>query len=70
MPGINSTRELEPGDLFTINGKDVWECTGWCNEPTVHMRNIRTGETTGGAVGCLNLSKFIKLKPEENGNAR
>jgi len=61
---IDSTRNLEPGKLFTTGGKDVWEVDSFCTLPTVTLKNIRTGETTGGGVGCLNLKDFVPLIPE------
>ncbi len=60
-PGITSVAGLEPGDLFTTDGKDVWELVSFCEVPTATLKNLRTGETTGGGVGCLNLSKFLRL---------
>lgn len=61
---INSLSGLEPGDLFTTDGQDAWEVKSLCEQPTITLRNLRTGEETGGAVGCLNVQPFIALRPE------
>lgn len=56
--------KAEPGELFTTDGKDVWELTSFCLEPTATLKNLRTGEVKGGAVCSLLLQDFIKLIPE------
>lgn len=61
---IDSLSNIKIQDLFTIDGKDVWAVETYCELPTITLKNIRTGEKRGGAVGCLNLKDFVKLKPE------
>jgi len=58
---ISSTKDLEPGMLFTTNGKDVWEVESFCEFPTVSMKNVRTAERTRGAVGSPILENFVPL---------
>jgi len=65
MKGINSLHGLNPGDLFTTDGRDVWELVSFCELPTATVKNLRTGEVRDGAVGCLNLAPFVQLKPAE-----
>jgi hypothetical protein len=62
---IQSVHNLTPGDLFTTDGRDVWEIVSFCEHPTVTLKNVRTGETTYGAVGCRNLANFVPLRPAE-----
>ena len=59
--GINSTNDVKKNRFFTTNGRDVWKCQMFCDEPTVDMVNIETGAIMGGAVGCLNLAEFRPL---------
>ena len=59
--GIRSTHDLKTNRFFTTDGTDVWKVRMFCDLPTVDMENIETGEIRGGAVGCLNLSKFRPL---------
>lgn len=62
---ISSVCNLKPGDLYTTDGKDVWEIESLCEYPTVTLKNVRTGEQIGGAVGCRNVADFVPLKPAE-----
>jgi len=62
---ISSVHSLTPGDLYTTDGKDVWEIESFCEHPTVTLKNVRTGERIGGAVGCRNVADFVPLKPTE-----
>lgn len=57
--------EDDVGCYYTTNGEDVWQLISYCREPTATMKNLRTEERVGGAVGCLNLKPFIKLVPEK-----
>ena len=67
MSGINSIVELEKHEsgLYTLNGKDVWKVTSWCEHPTVTLRCIQTGEVIRGAIGCSNVQGFVPLVPKE-----
>lgn len=60
---IDHLEDMEPGALFTQDGKDVWEVLYFYTLPTITLRNIRTSETISGAIGCLNLKPFVPLKP-------
>ena len=62
---IDNLNGLECWQLFTQDGKDVWRVQSYCEHPTVTMVNVETGETTGGAVGCLNLKTFKRLVEEK-----
>ena len=58
-------QDLQDGaDLFTTNGKDIWRVKYWCNEPTVTLKNLDTGEEIGGAVYSRNIQPFVKMIPE------
>lgn len=59
---ISSLRGITFGDIYSTDGKDVWEVRSMCQEPTITLVNLRTGETTGGAVGCGNLKNMTSLK--------
>jgi hypothetical protein len=63
---IDSIRGLEPGDLFTTNGKDVWRLESYCDYSTISLINVGNGELCSGAVGCLNLQPFVRLIPAED----
>jgi len=58
---INSTEGLEPGALYTSDGKDVWEVESFFEMPSVTLKNLRTGEKMTGGVGCLNFTPFVPL---------
>ena len=58
---ISRLEGVEPGDLYTRDGKDVWEVFSYCELPTIKMKNLRTGEFVEGAVGCRLMSPFEKL---------
>lgn len=58
---INSLKGIKPGMLFTETGTQVWEVVSMCELPTITLRNLRTKEEVGGAVGCLNLENFVPL---------
>ncbi|MCF7853608.1 MAG: hypothetical protein K9N51_02330 [Candidatus Pacebacteria bacterium] len=60
---INSVHDLDVGDLYTTDGKDVWEVKTFIDRPSVTLQNVRTGEERGGAVGCRLLADFIRLRP-------
>jgi len=62
---IRSLQDITVRDLFTTSGSDVWEVESFCEHPTITLRNVRTGEQCGGAVGCRNLRDFVPLKPTE-----
>lgn len=62
--GIKSVHQLEPGQLYTTNGKDVWVLESFCEHPTATLRNLNTDEKRGGAVGCMSLQDFVRLVPE------
>jgi hypothetical protein len=36
-----------------------------CEQPTITLKNLRTGQEEGGAVGCPNLKDFVRLNPAE-----
>jgi len=65
MPGINSIRDLSPGDLYTQTGRDVYELVAICERPTLVMRNIVTGDEIRGAYDGPNFGKMIRLIPSE-----
>ena len=67
---IWNLKDIRPGDLYTTDGKDAWEVESFCESPTITLRNLRTGERAGGAVGCLNVSQFIPLIPKVNADER
>ena len=58
---ISRLEGVEPGDLYTRDGKDAWEVFTYCELPTITMKNLRTGELVGGAVGCRLMAPFEKL---------
>ena len=68
MKGINSTEGLKPNETLFIGCKggpdDVWVVKSFCDQPTVTLENIKSGEEVGGATGCLNLQQFRLLKPQ------
>lgn len=64
MKGITSLKDIVPGDLFTTNGKDVWQVTSMCESPTITLKNLESGAEIGGAVGCRNVETFVRLIPE------
>jgi len=58
---ITSIHEIDVRKPFLSADGEVWEVQSYCELPTVTMVNPRTGERTGGAVGCRNLSEFIPI---------
>ena len=69
MKGIRSLNGMEPGDLFTTDGHNVWKVVSYSELPTITLLNMETGEQTRGGVGCRLLADFIRLVPEEKINA-
>lgn len=65
MKGIYSLQGVEVGALYTTDGQDVWEVQSYCQSPTITLKNLRTGHTTGGAVGCPNVADFVRLVKDE-----
>lgn len=63
MP-IDTLRDLQPGQLFTTTGADVWRLDSIMHQPSVGLTNIETGEKETGAIGCINLHRFRRLLPE------
>ena len=61
---ISSLSGINPKDLFTIDGQDVWEVESMCESPTITLKNLRTGDKMGGAVGCRLLKDFVPLRKE------
>jgi hypothetical protein len=55
----------KPGELYTTTGDDVWEVVSFFAIPSVTLKNIQTGETLTGGVGCLNFKDFRRLVPAE-----
>lgn len=69
MMGIDSLNGVEPGDLYTTDGKDVWKVESFCEQPTITLVKMSSQgrglqERKGGAVGCLNLQDFKRLVVE------
>lgn len=60
---IDDIGDVKPGQLYTKDGKDVWEVASYFDRPSLTLKNIRTGETETGGVGCLNFKPFKKLVP-------
>lgn len=53
------------GMFFTTTGEDIWELIIYCEYPTATLRNLKTGERVGGAIGSPNLQPFRRLVPEK-----
>lgn len=62
---ITSVHLLAVGQLYTSGEyNDVWEVESFCAQPTVTLKNLRTGERRGGAVGSPIVRDFTRLVPE------
>lgn len=61
---IDSLANIQPGDLYTTNGRDVWEVESFFTMPSITLKNLRTGEKTTAGIGALNLQIYVPLKPE------
>lgn len=57
--------EKSVGELFTIDGKDVWRCVSYCALPSAEFVNLDTGEKMGGAAQSSHLEQFNKLIEEK-----
>ena len=66
MTGIHHLGGVDCNDLYTTDGKDVWRVISMCERPTITLKNVETGEETGGAVGCPNVAEFKRLIPQES----
>lgn len=66
---IGSLDGIEPSDLFTQDDGSVWRVVSFCERPTITLRNLETGETVSGAVGCRLLEPFRWLASGRRGNA-
>lgn len=63
MKGIDSLDVVRRCRFFTLTGDDIWKLEMYCEQPYVVLRNVETGAKRAGAVGCLNLAKFMPLIP-------
>lgn len=52
---------INPGDLFTAGGKDVWRVDWIQPKPTLALRNLTTGRVVHAAVGSPALDDFVPL---------
>jgi len=69
MKGIHNLVGINPGDLYTTDGKDVWRVVSMCDLPTITLERLYSPESQepfrrGGAIGSLNVADFARLKPE------
>lgn len=58
---IRITSSLRPGDLFTTDGKDVWELESFYDLPSFTMHNLRTGQRENFGQGGLMADRYIAL---------
>ena len=66
MKGITSLEDVNPGDFYVDNERNIWVVESLCKEPTITLRRIGTDNCLrSGAIGSLNLAEFVKLVPEE-----
>lgn len=56
-------QESDIGQLFTTDGKDVWEYTGTINQPIYIFKNLKVGNNDGHFTAD-NLPPFKRLIPE------
>lgn len=60
---IRMTLSLRPGDLFTTDGKDVWELESFYDLPSFTMHNLRTGQRENFGQGGLMADRYVALAP-------
>jgi hypothetical protein len=61
---IKSIQQVKVGDLYTVDGKDVWRVEACCEQPTVVLVNVETKERKQGIVGGSELEDIVRLIPE------
>ena len=69
--------DLELGDFFTTDDKDVWKLDGYYMQPSCNMKNLETGEIRtfgmGGTTACnfhridMPLNQKTAKERKENG---
>jgi len=45
--------------------KQIFRMSGWCQEPTAIMENVKTGEQEVHVYNCMNAQKFTRLVEEK-----
>lgn len=66
MIEVRYVLEDNVGELFTIDGKDVYRLVMFCKEPSVKFKNLETGEIVEGSVFSHNVDQFKRLVQEPN----
>ena len=61
---INTTHDLMPGDLFTKDGKDVWEVVAIRQVPSVVLKNLRDNIEEDFCLGGTMAKSYVRLLPE------
>lgn len=63
---IRSVAEIEPGDLYTTNGKDVWVVKGIFTMPSLAIESLTNpGEWRHLGLGGTMAEEFTRLVPEK-----
>jgi len=62
---VIQAKDMEPLQLLTTDGKDVWQVQWICLEPSYKVKNLLNGEELSGGQSGLNFQDFKKLVPLE-----
>lgn len=62
---IISLERVNPGDLYTTTGRDIWQVLDVFKEPTIILKNTATGDTLEGPCGHSMFDQFVRLIPEQ-----
>lgn len=59
-------RELEPLQLVTYPERptEVWEVQWVCLDPSLKIKNLKTGEERSGGINGLTFRDLVKLVPD------
>lgn len=55
---IPSDDHIEQRHIYTKDGRDLWRIIAFCDQPTVTMQNIITGERECFGIGGITATKF------------
>lgn len=53
--------DLKLSNYFTTDGKDIWAVELYCLEPTVTLKNLKTGAIESFGLNGLTAEKYHKI---------
>ena len=63
-------KQEDLGSFFTDNKGRIYKMIGYCECPTVCLKDLETGEKYDFGISSFMAQSFIKLIPEEKGDSK